>query len=131
MDVPVFFKSNRGARKMNFKEFQYPMDRQTGTEPTIKIYWRCENRNCKGRITTVNDVTIRETAHDMHIPSKQEVEIQKSMACLKEITGTSQEAPSRLVNRELQDAFPPEYRDYWPKEATIKRQIQKCVGNQF
>ena len=58
MDVPVFFKSNRGARKMNFKGFQYPKDRQTDTERAIKIYWRCENRNCKGRITTVNDVPI-------------------------------------------------------------------------
>ena len=61
----------------------------------------------------MNDVPIRETAHDMHIPSKQEVEIQKSMTRLKEIAGTSQEAPSRLVNIELQDAFPAEYRAYW------------------
>ena len=63
-------------------------------------------------MTTVNDVPIRETAHDLHIPSKQEVEIQKSIARLKDIAGTSQEAPSRLVNRELQDAFPPEFRAY-------------------
>ena len=54
----MFFKSNRGARKMNFKGFQYTKDRQTDTDPAIKIYWRCENRNCKGRITTVNDVLI-------------------------------------------------------------------------
>ena len=71
----MFFKSNRCARQMNFTGFQYTKDRQTGTEPEIKIYWRRENRNCKGRITTVNDVPICETAHDMHIPSKQEVEI--------------------------------------------------------
>ena len=71
----MFFKSNRGTRKTNFKGFQYTKDRQTDTEPAFKIYWRCENRNCKGRITTVNDVPICETAHDMHIPSKQEVEI--------------------------------------------------------
>ena len=125
MDIPVFFKSNRGARKMNFKGFQYTKDRQTSTEPAIKMYWCCENRNCKRKITTVNNVPIRETGHDMHIPSKQEVEIQKSMARLKEIAGTSQEAPSRLVNRELQDAFLPEYRAYWPKEATVKRRIQR------
>ena len=30
--------------------FQYTKDRQTGTEPAIKIYWLYENRNCKGRI---------------------------------------------------------------------------------
>ena len=60
----MFCKSNRGVRKMNFKGFQYTKGRQTGTEPAIKIFWRCENRNCKGRITTVNDVPIRETAHD-------------------------------------------------------------------
>ena len=55
----MFFKSNRGARKMNFKGFQYTKDRQTGTEPAIKIYCRCEKRNCKGIITTVNDALIR------------------------------------------------------------------------
>ena len=38
----------------------------------------------------MNDIPIRETAHDMHIPSKQEVEIQKSIARLKEIAETSQ-----------------------------------------
>ena len=54
----MFFKSNRSARKMNFKGFQYIKDRQTGTEPAIKINWRCENQNCKGRITTVNGVPI-------------------------------------------------------------------------
>ena len=46
----MFFKSNRDARKMNFKGFQYTKDRQTGTEPAIKIYWHSENRNYKGRI---------------------------------------------------------------------------------
>ena len=102
-----------------------------GTGPAVKIYWCCENRNCKGRITTVNDVPISETAHDMHIPSKQEVEIQKWMARLKEISGTSQEAPSRLVNRELQDPFPPEYRAYWPTEATSDMKLHSLYPSKI
>ena len=43
----MFFKSNRGTRKMNFKGFQYTKDIQTGTEPATKIYWRCENEIVK------------------------------------------------------------------------------------
>ena len=36
-----------------------------------------------------------------------------------------QDAPSRLVNKELQDSLPPKVRGYWPKEATVKRHIQR------
>ena len=48
----------------------------------------------------------------------------KLMAILKDAASSSQDAPSRLVNRELKDKVPAEFRGYWPKETTVKRPIQ-------
>ena len=41
----------------------------------IKPYWR----SCKDRVTTVNDVPVYETGHNLHAPSPQEAEVYKSM----------------------------------------------------
>ena len=48
----------------------------------------------------------------------------KLMAILKDAASSSQDAPSRLANKELQDKVPAEFRGYWPKETTVKRPIQ-------
>ena len=111
---------------MSLSGYLYTKEREMpATEAGVKIYWICENRECKGRVTTVNDVPVRETGHNLHAPSPQEAEVKKSMARLKEAASCSQDAPSRLVNKELQDNLPPEVRGYWPKEATVKRRIQR------
>ena len=47
MDVLSLFTSNRRAQKVAYKDFQYTKDRDTNTDTGVKIYWRCENRNCK------------------------------------------------------------------------------------
>ena len=47
MNVPSFFTSNRRAKKVAYKDFQYTKDRDTHTDTGVKIYWRCENRKCK------------------------------------------------------------------------------------
>lgn len=84
---------------MSLNGYIYTKDRQNDTEAGIKIYWRCENRECKGRAQTLNDAYLQgsERAHDMHAPSKQEAEVQKAMARLKDAAASSQEAPSKLV----------------------------------
>ena len=38
------------------------------SEAGIKPYWR----SCKDRVTTVNDVSVDETGHNLHAPSPQE-----------------------------------------------------------
>ena len=45
------------------------------SETGIKPYWRSENRECKDRVTTVNDVPVGETGHHLHVPSLQEAEV--------------------------------------------------------
>ena len=47
MGVPSFFTSNRRAQKVAYNGFQYTKDRDTNTDTGVKIYWRCENRECK------------------------------------------------------------------------------------
>ena len=61
----------------------------------------------------------------MHGPSMAEIEVKKSLARMKEVASSSQDAPSRIVNKELQSSLPAEYRAYLPKEAAVKRKIQR------
>ena len=100
-----------------FKGFQYGKDKQMDT----KIYWKCDSRACKGLVVTSSGepVTIlKETPHNLHGPSVAEIEIKKSLARMKEVAAQDQDAPSRILNRELQGSLPAENRPYLPKEAT-------------
>ena len=45
------------------------------SEAGIKPNWRSENRECKDRVTTVNDVPVGETGHNLHAPSPQKAEV--------------------------------------------------------
>ena len=45
------------------------------SEAGIKPYWRSENREYKDRVTTVNDVPVGETGHNLYTPSPQEAEV--------------------------------------------------------
>ena len=52
---------------------------------TGKCYWKCDNRKCKGRIITPSDNRIlRQIAHNMHGPDIPEIEVQQSMARIRE-----------------------------------------------
>ena len=48
----------------------------------------------------MNDVPVCETGNNLHAPNPQEAEVKKSMARVKEAASSSQDAPSRLVNKE-------------------------------
>ena len=88
---------------MPLRGYKYTKEREmlhVFFEAGIKTYWRCKNRYCKGRVTTVNDVPVCETGNNLHAPNPQEAEVKKSMARLKEAASCSQDAPSRLVNKE-------------------------------
>ena len=123
-DRPEFYNSTRGAKKMAFKGFQYGKDKQMDTT----IYWKCDDRACKGRVVTSSGepvIILKETPHNLHGPSVAQIEVKKSLARMKEAAAQGQDAPSRIVNRELQSSLPAEYRPYLPKEATVKRAIQR------
>ena len=44
------------------------------SEAGIKPYRRSENRECKDRVTTVNDSPVGETGHHLHAQSPKEHE---------------------------------------------------------
>ena len=93
-----------------------------------KIYWKCDDRECKGCVVTSSGepVTIlKETPYNLHGPNVAEIEVKKSLARMKEVAAQGQDAPSRILNRELLGSLPAEYRPYLPKEATVKRVIQR------
>ena len=46
-----------------------------------------------------------------------------SMARIREAASKTQEAPSKILNKELAKDLPAEFRGYWPKEPTVKRSI--------
>ena len=89
---------DRGGIKMELNDYLYNQDRKVKN----KLYWRCEDRQCKGHVITTDGIPLKTTSQTTHGPCKFEVEVQKSIARLKEHTTASQEPSTRLINRELQ-----------------------------
>ena len=90
-DRPEFYNSTRGAQKMAFKGFQYGKDKQMDT----KIYWKCDDRACKGRVVTSSGepvIILKETPHNLHGPSVAQIEVKKSLARMKEAAAQGQDA---------------------------------------
>ena len=56
-----------------------------------KMYWRCEDRTCKGRLVMQSNNPVKMTSHTTHGPNKFEAEVQKPMGRLKEAASSSQE----------------------------------------
>ena len=97
---PDCFLSSCGARKLNFEGYSYCKDR-LGPK-TGKCYWKCDNRQCKGHIKTSNyDRILKQTGHNMHGPDIPQIEVQQSMARTREAASKTQEAPAKILNKEL------------------------------
>ena len=79
-EKPDFFLSSRGARNLDPK--------------TRKCNWKCDNRKCKDRIIKSSDDRIlKQTGHSMHESDIPQLEVQKSMATIREAASKTQEAP--------------------------------------
>lgn len=72
---PVFSSTNRGGTKMELNGFLYNKDRAIESN----LYWRCEDRQCKGRVITLDNIPVKTTSHTTHGPCKFEGEVQKSL----------------------------------------------------
>ena len=69
---------------------------------TEKCYWKCDNVKYKGRIITSSDDRIlKQTAHNMHGPDIPQIEVQQSMARIREAASKTQETPAKILNKEL------------------------------
>ena len=64
---------------------------------TGKCYWKCDNRHCKGGIITSSDDRRPQYAWTC-IP---QIEVQQSMARIREAASKTQEAPAKFLNKEL------------------------------
>ena len=61
----------------------------------------------------------------MHGPDIPPIEVQHSMARIREAASKTQEAPSKILNKKMAKDLPADFRGYWPKEPTMKRSIQR------
>ena len=59
-EIPTFFLSSRGGKKMGLKGYVYSKD----GENKDTVYWRCEDRKCKGRVVMKDSRVIKDTVHD-------------------------------------------------------------------
>ena len=67
---------------------------------------------CKGRIITSSDDRIlKQTAHNMHGPDILQIEVQQSMARIREAASKTQETPAKpRLNNELAKNLPAEFK---------------------
>ena len=67
-----------------------------------------------------NNQVIRETKHSIHGPNQPDLVIKMSMARIKDAAASSLEAPSGLINQQLQDESISESTGYLHRLATVK-----------
>ena len=108
-EKPDFFLSSRGARNLSFQGFSYCKDR---LDPkTGRCYWKCDNWKCKGcNITSSDDRILKQTGHNMHGPDMPQLKVRKSMARIREAASKTQEAPAKILNKELAKDLPAEFK---------------------
>ena len=75
MANPKFFKSRKGGKKLSMDGFVYVRD---GTSNS-KVYWRCEDRSCKGRAITEGDAFVKQTGEHAHSPDPVNVEVLRGL----------------------------------------------------
>ena len=64
--IMEYIKSSCGGTVLLYEGFRYQIDRR-GTND--RIFWRCHDRQCKGRLSTQNDQVLSSTPHNY--PSNQ------------------------------------------------------------
>ena len=75
------------------------------------MFLKCDNRKCKGRIITSSDDRIlKQTGQNMHGPDIPKIEVQQSMAWIREAASKTQEAPAKILNIELAKDLPAEFK---------------------
>ena len=57
---PVYYSTNRGGTKMELNGFVYNKDRSSDSKP--KVYWRCEDRTCNGRVVRQSNNPVQMTS---------------------------------------------------------------------
>ena len=109
MKTQIFFLNSRGARKWSFQGYSYCKDR---LDPkTRKCYLKCGNRKCKGHIiTSSDDPIVKQTGHNMHVPDIPQIEVQQSMARIREAASKTQVAPAKILNKEFAKDLPAEFK---------------------
>lgn len=92
-------KSTRGGKKIGYKGFIYRKDREGMT----KISWRCEIKDCKGRLSTPKNFeegdTALETTPHGHAPDPGKIAVLKVRDQALEAASTSHDPPRRILQR--------------------------------
>ena len=69
------------------------------------------NRKCKDRIIISSvDRILKQTARNMHGPDIPQIEVQQSMARIREAASKTQETPAKFLNKELAKDLPAEFK---------------------
>ena len=65
----------------------------------------------KGRvIPSSDDRILMQTGHNMHGPDIPQIEVQQSMARIREAASKTQKAPTKILNKELASDLPAEFK---------------------
>ena len=74
--------------------------KNSSAEAGVKMYWCCENHNCKDWVTTINDIPVPETEHNLQALSPHRA-VKKSMTQLKDAL----QQVLKMLNKGLQDTL--------------------------
>ena len=83
-EMAEFYETTRGKAKLSYLGYRYTVDKLRES----RGYWRCEDRDCKGRAVTLDKEVIKTSEH-MHGLSGHTTKAQKSKMELRKEASSS------------------------------------------
>ena len=120
-DDLIYFKSNKGNKKLLHEGFVYQINRFVGET----CYWLCEQRLEKycGRLIVKNGIITKREDHN-HVLDRSNTEVQRSLADMKVSIRDVRQSTSAVINRHM-EKMDRQFRPYLPSDGAIRRRLQR------
>ena len=116
-----FIKSQRGALKLVYEGYIYQKDK-AGKEG--KVYWRCVDRRCQGRVTTQDERSIISSKEHNHAGDAAQVEVQKCRDSMKRNAIDTEETLAAIFSGGVA-GMDKDSRAHMPTKNTVKRDLRR------
>lgn len=109
------YSSNRGGEKASYGGYLYNKDKSKGAN----TYWRCVNRQCKGRLTTIGLLVVKEVAH-CHEVNEEIVRMASFHSKIKQTSNSSPATSAAVMSDVLRSASTYELPSLFKKKSVYK-----------
>ena len=113
--------TEKGKRLLILNGYSYTFEKH-GVDD--KVFWRCRDRSCKGRLHTRGERIAVDPSEHNHVPSYSKLSATKAVAAIKRRAKDSEESSSTIVNNTLQ-TVPLKLSNELPSKSNLLKLIRR------